>query len=101
MELRILPEVAGDVAGAIAWYEEQAFELGARFYSVFLCYLPGVTNHPELYPEVYAKFRRVLLRPFPYAAYYRVQEDLVVVALVIHTARNPQALREVLRERGG
>jgi hypothetical protein len=41
-------------------------------------------EHGEIHRVVYSDFRRVLLRPFPYALYYSYHDELMVVTLVIH-----------------
>ena len=99
-ELRLLPEVLEDAAQAAQWYDEEGYVgLGDRFLAVFYSILPHIQQQGEIYRPVYEDFRRTLLNPFPYAAYYRYHGDWVVVLLVIHAARNPRLRRKLLRER--
>ena len=98
-QLRILPAVFKDTAEAADWYEDQLAGLGSRFIDSFYATLPEMTQNPLIYRPVYREFRRILLRPFPYAAYFRLHGDVTVVVLVFHTARNPQSLLTNLRQR--
>ena len=99
-ELRFLPAVFDDTAEAARWYDEEGHEgLGDRFISVFYSYVFHIQQHGGAYSIVYDDFRRVLLKPFPYALYYRSHRDWLVVSLVIHTARSPRLLRRLLRKR--
>jgi hypothetical protein len=66
---------------------------------VFYFYVGHIRQHSKSYVRVYDEFRRVLLNPFPYATYFRDYEDLIIVSLVIHSARDPGLLRRILRER--
>src|SRR5438874_13706429 len=99
-ELRLLPEVLDDTAEAARWYDAKGdIGLGDRFLAVFDSYLPRIQQHGEIHRPVYQEFRRVLLKPFPYNLYYRYYADWVVISLVIHAARSPGLVRQLLRER--
>jgi hypothetical protein len=99
-DIRVLPAVANDLAEAANWYDREARPgLGERFLATFYSYLPHIQENGEVHRIVYSDFRRILLKPFPYAAYYRYFEDWVVVSLVIHGARDPKTVRRLLRER--
>jgi hypothetical protein len=99
-EIRLLPAVFEDTAEAARWYDEEGYEgLGNRFIAIFYSYLLHIQQHGESYRLVYKDFHRVLLKPFPYAVYYRYHGDWIVVSLVIHTARSPRLMKKLLRER--
>lgn len=99
-DLRLLPAVFDDVAEAARWYDEEGHPgLGDRFVDVFYFYVRHIQEHGNSYRPLYREFRRVLLNPFPFATYYRYHGDLIIVSLVIHTARNPRLLRKILRDR--
>mgnify|MGYP003548128563 CR=1 FL=1 len=98
--LRILPEVAEDVAEASRWYDEEGYlGLGDRFVGTFYSCVAHLQEHGEIHRTVYSEFRRVLLRPFPYALYYRYHGEVMVISLVIHGARDPRLVRSLLRKR--
>lgn len=89
-DLRILPEVLEDVKEAVSWYERcGGSELGDRFVEAFEASLSAVLIEGEIYRPIHGEFRRVLMKPFPYAVYFRIHQSRVVVTLVWHTARNP------------
>lgn len=98
-ELRILPAVFNDTVEAADWYDDQLAGLGSRFMDSFYAALPELTQNPLVYRPVYREFRRILLKPFPYAAYFRLHGDATVVVLVFHTSRNPRSLLTTLRRR--
>ena len=98
--IRLLPAVFNDIEDAAQWYDERGYPgLGDRFVDVFYFYVGHIQQHGKSYVRAYEEFRRVLLNPFPYATYFRYHEDLIVVSLVIHSARDPRLLRRILRER--
>lgn len=86
------------MAEAANWYERHG-GLGERFESAFWSSVEQLEKTGEIHRIVYAGFRRILLRPFPYVLYYRFHGPVLVVALVIHGARDPEQVMEFLRRR--
>lgn len=97
--LRFLPEVERDIRNGRTWYEEKAQGLGEEFLRVFYGSSQELTRNPKMYPTVHRDFRRRLLRRFPYAIYFRIEGDIVVVFGLFHCARDPRRLRKELRDR--
>ena len=88
-----------DVRDANAWYEGEVEGLGRRFQEAFFQAVAAAAENPEIYFKAYGEFRRVLLKRFPYALYFRVHGETVVFVLLFHGARQPEKLREQLRRR--
>ena len=49
-----------------------------------------VLDHPFGYQDLRSGIRRVLTRRFPYAIYFSIEADAVVVLAVLHGARDPE-----------
>jgi plasmid stabilization system protein ParE len=98
-KLRILPEVFQDTAEAANWYDDRESGLGELFLSCFRSTYNPIKENPFAYRTIYKGYRRVLLHPFPYAVYFRLQNELAIITLVFHTARNPATMRRILRSR--
>jgi plasmid stabilization system protein ParE len=97
--LRFLPQVEGDVWHGRTWYEAKAPGLGEEFLRVFYAFCEELTRDPQMYPKVHWEFRRRLLRRFPYAIYFRIEGDRVVVFGLFHCARDPRRLHRELGNR--
>jgi toxin ParE1/3/4 len=97
--LRFLPDVEEDAIGGYLWYEAKSLGLGEDFLRVFYASASEIPRNPLLYPRVYGEFRRRLLRRFPYAIYFMIKEDQVVVIGLFHCARDPRTVRKKLRNR--
>ena len=97
--LRFLPDVEEDAIGGYAWYEAKSPGLGEEFLRVFYACTSEIPRNPLLYPKVYSEFRRRLLRRFPYAIYFMIKEDQVVVIGLFHCARDPRTVRKKLQDR--
>jgi len=98
--LRFLPEVQGDVIDGYAWYEEKVRGLGEEFLRLLYACAAEIPRNPLLYAKVHGEFRRRLMRRFPYAIYFRIEEADVVVFGLFHCARNPDTIFRALRDRG-
>jgi hypothetical protein len=73
--LRFLPAVEEDVVAGYAWYEEKALGVSEEFLRVFYTCASEIPRNPLLYPEGYRGFRRRLLRRFPYAIYFKIDQN--------------------------
>jgi len=98
--LRFLPEVEEDAVNGYLWYEAKSRGLGEDFLRMFYACADEILINPLLYQKVYQDFRRRLLRRFPYAIYFTIEKDQIIVFGLFHCARNPQAVDEELRDRG-
>jgi hypothetical protein len=98
--LRFLPEVEADVLNGRAWYEERSPGLGEEFLRVFYACSQELSREPMIHQKVHRDFRRCLLRRFPYAAYFRIENERVIVFGLFHCARDPRGLLRELSDRG-
>lgn len=94
-----LPEVEEDVIAGYVWYEGKSTGLGEEFLRIFYACAGEIPRNPLLYPKVYKEFRRRLLRRFPYAIYFTVEGDQIVVFGLFHCARDPRTIKAKLQDR--
>ena len=97
--LRLLPEVEEDVINGYIWYEAKSRGLGEDFLRMFYASVNEIPWNPLRYPKVYQDFRRHLLRRFPYAIYFILENGQIIVFGLFHCARNPQAVNAILQNR--
>lgn len=83
--------VGRDLAEAFAYYEELVEGLGERFLGSVDSTFDAIERYPEMFAKVYGDVRRAVLSQFPYAVFYRIERERVVVFRVLHTARDPRA----------
>ena len=86
-------EARQDIADAYAWYEEQSRGLGAEFLRCLEAAVLFTQRYPLMYPSVLSGYRRALVRRFPYAVFYQVEPDRVVVYAVFHCSQDPNKWR--------
>lgn len=97
--LRFVPEVEEDVVAGYVWYETKAPRFGEEFLRLVYACASEIPQNPLLYPEVHDNFRRRLLRRFPYAIYFMIEGNTVIVFGLFHCARDPRTIGAKLRDR--
>jgi plasmid stabilization system protein ParE len=85
----VRPLAESDLESATTWYEHQRADLGLRFLDAVDHLFERVRTKPLQFPLVSGNVRRALLHTFPYAVYFRVTDDAVVVLAVLHLRRRP------------
>lgn len=88
-EVIVRPEAEREIQEAFDWYEERNEGLGLEFLRAADACLSTVQRNPAACPIVHEQVRRALLRKFPYALFYVVQEDTIVVLACFHAKRSP------------
>ena len=78
-----------DVEAAFDWYESEERGLGLEFLEQLRAAYLRILGNPLGYQELRSGIRRALTRKFPYAVYFSIEGDLILVLAVLHTARDP------------
>ena len=84
------PAAAADIEEAYRWYERQRVGLGVEFLTAVDAALRELAAHPAAYVVVHRQTRRVLLHRFPYAIFYRLYDETVIVIACMHGRRDPK-----------
>lgn len=89
MQPVVRPAAAADIEEAFLWYEERRSGLGNEFLAAVQRALDNIAARPTTYPMIHRGARRLLLRRFPYAIFYRVYGEVVVIVACMHVRRDP------------
>jgi plasmid stabilization system protein ParE len=87
-EVVFAAEAEADALDAFAWYDGQRPGLGAQFRDAVDAAVADIAEAPLSYAVHYRDLRRMLVRRFPYAVYYRVHPHTVVVVAIVHGRRH-------------
>ncbi|MEX5217417.1 MAG: type II toxin-antitoxin system RelE/ParE family toxin [Nitrospira sp.] len=83
------PQADLDIEATFHWYENEQSELGLEFLDELRAGYDRIVEGPLKYQELRSGIHRALLRRFPYAIYFAVDNDVIVVLAVLHTSRDP------------
>lgn len=90
-EYRLIAELSVDldVEAAFEWYEREQAGLGVEFLDELRATYDRIGDGPLKYEELRGGIRHALLKRFPYAVYFAVEGDIIVVVAVLHASRDP------------
>ena len=100
MHIRFLPEADAELAEARLWYGLQREGLDASLMQRIDETLKRISDFPKRSPVVHQHLRRAIMKQFPFAVFYEVTENEIVVFAVFHSRRNPKHLTSRLRQIG-
>ena len=93
----VRPTAAVDVEDAFSWYERQRDGLGHEFLDALRTTMDLVLLQPEAFPVLHRNTRRALVRRrFPYALFFRIDGELIVLVACMHAKRHPRRWRSRL-----
>ena len=93
VRIEFTTEASEDVAEAFSWYERQRRGLGREFEEELDRAFAIVRSMPTTGSPVHRMLRRSLMARFPFALYYAIEAELVVVHAVLHHRRDPRTWR--------
>lgn len=96
MKIKILPSALNDLADGCLFYEDQDIGLGVYFLSSLISDIDSL----ERLGGVHAKqhhLHRMVASKFPFAIYYGVDHDVVIVRRVLDCRRAPKWIKKQLR----
>jgi len=86
------PEAELDYAEAVAWYSAISPALGFRAYLAIEEAIRLLVSYPLGYQVLYDETRRKLVKDFPYAIYFELRGDQVVIMHIRHQHSDHQTL---------
>jgi plasmid stabilization system protein ParE len=99
MKIKLLSSALEDLYKGRLFYERQGEGLGEYFFDSLFSDIDSLTLYGGIHPKVFG-YHRMLSKRFPYAIYYRMEEEtVVVICRILDLRRNPSKIRKSL-ERG-
>ena len=96
MKLRILASASEDLVDAYTFYEKQRDGLGAYFVRSLVADIDALSSNAGIHPILFEGFHRALAKRFPFAIYYRLEDDTAIVYAVLDCRRSPAWHRKKL-----
>ena len=95
MRIKILFSAVEDLHTGRLFYEKQGPGLGEYFFNSLFSDIDSLALYAGIHPKVFG-YHRLLSKRFPYAIYYTLDSDLVVVFRVLDLRRDPDRIRQAL-----
>ena len=88
--VRLTKAAEADLREARGWYRKEAPHVALDFRRQVRETHQRIGENPWLYPDVHRGVRRALVHRFPYAIFYRLQNEAVQVIAITHQSRDPE-----------
>ena len=95
MRLKVLPSALGDLANGRAFYAKQGESLGAYFFDSLFSDIDSLELFGGIHRRVFG-YHRLLSKRFPYAVYYKMDRDVVVIWRVLDCRQKPEKTQQAL-----
>ena len=95
MSVKILSTAEDDLEEGHRFYESQADGLGTYFLDTLYSDIDSLAYFAGMH-RVVLGYHRLLSKRFPFAVYYRVANDEVIVFAVLYCRRNPNWISKKL-----
>jgi plasmid stabilization system protein ParE len=95
-DLILLLQADHDIQSAFNRYEEFQAGRGEVFIRHLDAALTLVRQHPELAPVYGGRYRRMLIRNFPFGIFYEVLPQRIVVGAILDLRQDPETIRRKL-----
>lgn len=95
MTIQLHPQVRVDILRGIAFYDAQAHGLGAYFQTMVISAIDSLQFFPAMHAKVRG-YHRMLVDKFPYAVYYKIFDNKVMVFSVLDMRMNPDSINAQL-----
>jgi plasmid stabilization system protein ParE len=96
MRIKLLSSAIEDLYEGRLFYEKQGQGLGEYFFDSLFSDIDSLTLYGGIHPKSFG-YHRLLSKRFPYAIYYRMEDESVVVWRVLDLRRYPRKIRESLK----
>ncbi len=96
MRVKILPSALNDLADGCHFYEGKEIGLGDYFISSLISDIDSLQRIGGVHAMKH-NLHRMVASTFPFAIYYGIDRDVVVVRRVLDCRRDPKWIRKQLR----
>ena len=96
MKIRILPSAIADLDQGRRFYEAQAAGVGRYFLDTLISDIDSLAIYAGIHMQVFG-YHRLLSKRFPYAVYYRLENDTCLIFRVLDCRQSPPNTTRALR----
>ncbi|MEI7832142.1 MAG: type II toxin-antitoxin system RelE/ParE family toxin [bacterium] len=97
MNIRILRSAEQDLSDGYSFYEHQQPGLGTYFLDSLFSDIDSLQLYAGTHSIHFRRYHRMLSKRFPFAVYYRIENEVAEVYAVLDCRRNPAWIRKRLK----
>lgn len=96
MKIKILASASADLIAGYKFYEKQSKGIGDYFLDTLFSDIDSLVLTAGIHPVHFSHYHRLLSKRFPFAIYYRIDNQTALVYAVLDCRRNPAWTRKKL-----
>ena len=97
MKIKLLSSTLDDLSEGRFFYEKQGEGLGEYFFDSLFSDIDSLALYGGIHPKFFG-YHRMLSKRFPYAIYYKIEEEsTVIVWRVLDLRRDPKKIKQALK----
>ncbi len=89
LSVRLLPEAVEDLLETQRWYGRLEPALARDFAEAVAAAVERIRRDPRSFPMIHGQTRRLVLRRFPYAVYFR-EQSAEILLIALHGRQDPR-----------
>ena len=97
-KIRLLDLASQDLMDGFNFYERQESGLGGYFLDSLFSDIDSLLIHAGIHPTYFQSYYRMLSKRFPFAVYYRIDGNDVLVYAILDCRKNPAWVRSRMRK---
>jgi plasmid stabilization system protein ParE len=96
-KIRLLDAASQDLTDGFYFYEKQERGLGGYFLDSLFSDIDSLLIYAGIHPKYFHAYYRMLSKRFPFAVYYRIDGNDILVYAILDCRKNPAWTRKRLR----
>jgi len=99
MKIKILKSASQDLIDGFRFYEKQSEGLGKYFLDTLFSDIDSLAIYAGIHSIHFEQYYRLLSKRFPFAVYYRIENDTALIYAVLDCRRSPVLIRSKLNKK--
>ena len=96
MNVEVLDQAVEDLIEGFHFYEDQQPGLGSYFLATLFADIESLRLYGGVHRQPYRNYHRLLSKRFPFAVFYKAEQETVFVHAVVDCRRDPAWIRKRL-----
>ena len=96
MNIKILASASQDLIDGYWFYEKQSAGIGKYFLDTLFSDIDSLIVNTGIHPVSFKQYHRLLSKRFPFAVYYAIEGESVLIYAVLDCRRSPAWIRDKL-----
>jgi plasmid stabilization system protein ParE len=96
MRIELLDQAERDLIEGYRFYEDQGVGLGSYFLTNLYADIESLRIYAGIHRKPYKDYFRLLSHRFPFAVFYKIEENTVFVYAILDCRRSPAWIRQRL-----